>query len=55
MKTFNKPYLNITNLDEQESVSTTCVVECTCDIDTCTCNMVCGCVGDCTIVIQPSK
>ncbi len=55
MKKFNKPYLQVVSLDMNESINTTCVIECKCDIDTCTCNMVCGCVGDCTIVINPSK
>lgn len=54
MKEFNKPYLKVVNLEQRESISTTCVLECSCDIDTCTCNMVCGCVGDCTIIIAPS-
>ena len=49
MKTFNKPYLEVINLDQRESVSTTCVMECTCNIDTC------ECVGDCTIQLDQSN
>ena len=55
MKSFSKPYLMVVNLDQKASVQTTCVLECSCDIDTCTCNMVCDCVGNCQIVIDPSK
>lgn len=51
MKTFNKPYLKVINLEQKESVSTddACVLFCRCDIDSCTCNQVCDCVGVCTI------
>ncbi len=49
VKAFNKPYLKVVNLEQNASVSTTCVIECRCDID------ICGCVGDCTIIIDPSK
>ena len=55
MKTFNKPYLKVVNLDQRESVSTTCVMECSCNIDTCTCNTVCDCVNVCTIQVEPSN
>lgn len=55
MKTFNKPYLNVINLGQKEDVTTGCVVDCKCDIDTCTCNMVCECVGNCVIVIPTSN
>lgn len=55
MKKFNRPYINVINLDQNASVSTTCVIECECDIVSCTCDEVCGCVGDCTIQIVPSN
>lgn len=50
MKTFNKPYIEVINLDQRESVSTgDCVLECTCNLDTC------ECVGDCALYIDTSK
>lgn len=55
MKTFNKPYLKVVNLDLRENVSTACVLECSCDIESCTCNQVCGCDDDCIVIVQPSK
>ena len=55
MKTFNKPYLKVVNLDARDAFNTTCVLECSCDIEICSCDSECDCVGDCIIIVDPSK
>ena len=54
MKKFNKPYLEVINLNSKDSIKSTCVIECTCDIEACTCEVVCGCDDDCVVFIDPS-
>ena len=54
MKKFDRPYLKVINLDDHDAVGTACVIECHCNTVSCTCNDVCGCVGDCEIYVSPS-
>ena len=45
-KFFHQPYIEIVRIESSESIQGTCVLECTCDIDAC------SCVGNCIINVQ---
>ena len=53
MKLFNKPYFKVINLGATEEIDT-CGFHCECNLVTCTCDEVCGCVDDCIIDTKPS-